>query len=72
MWHGRNQNNGKSNVFNIVNLRAKNIALNIVFEGIYKNGHENNEFKKQSSPRRFIASWIINNHYDNDLIVMYE
>ena len=42
MWHGKNQNNGKSNVFNIVHFRAKNIA----FEGIFKNDHENNEFKK--------------------------
>ena len=52
MWHGKNQNNGKSNVFNLVYFRAKNIA----FEGIFKNDHENNEFKKQSSPQRFVAS----------------
>lgn len=51
MWHGKNQNNGKSNVFNLVHFRAKNIA----FEGICENGHENDEFKKQSSPQRFIA-----------------
>ena len=68
MWHGKNQNNGKSNVFNLVHFRAKNIA----FEGICENGHENDEFKKQSSPQRFIALWIINNHHDNDLMAMYE
>ena len=68
MWHGKNQNNGKSNVFNIVHFRAKNIA----FEGIFKNDHENNEFKKQSSPQRFVASWIFNNNHDNNLITMYE